>query len=202
MSGPTFALTYDYRCPFARNAHEHVLAGLADGADWDVLYVPFSLSQAHIEPGGLSVWDDPAKAADLMALEVSVVVRERDGAHFPAFHRAMFAARHDEGHDLRERAVIDDVMSSAGVDLELVQHELDQGWPREEVRRSHEAMVEKHQVFGVPTFVDDHGAVFVRIMTRPGAEPGSAARAIIDHVLSMMTEHPELNEFKHTSVAR
>jgi hypothetical protein len=36
-----FAVTWDYRCPFARNAHEHVLAGLADGADWDVTFVPF-----------------------------------------------------------------------------------------------------------------------------------------------------------------
>ena len=27
-----FAVTWDYRCPFARNAHEHVLDGLAAGA--------------------------------------------------------------------------------------------------------------------------------------------------------------------------
>ena len=27
----TFAVNWDYRCPFARNAHEHVVAGLATG---------------------------------------------------------------------------------------------------------------------------------------------------------------------------
>ena len=28
-----FEITYDYRCPFARNAHEHVLDALEAGAD-------------------------------------------------------------------------------------------------------------------------------------------------------------------------
>jgi len=37
----TFAVTWDYRCPFARNAHEHVLTALDAGADWDVRFVPF-----------------------------------------------------------------------------------------------------------------------------------------------------------------
>ena len=46
-----FAVTFDYRCPFARNAHEHLLAGLAGGADWDVTFVPFSLGQVHVGRG-------------------------------------------------------------------------------------------------------------------------------------------------------
>ena len=33
----SFAVTWDYRCPFARNAHEHLAAALAGGADWEVL---------------------------------------------------------------------------------------------------------------------------------------------------------------------
>jgi hypothetical protein len=48
-----FAVTWDYRCPFARNAHEHVLDGLAAGAEWDVTFLPFSLGQVHVvgQPG-------------------------------------------------------------------------------------------------------------------------------------------------------
>ena len=53
-----FSVTWDYRCPFARNAHEHLVAGLAGGADWDVTFVPFSLSQVHVPEGGTPVWDD------------------------------------------------------------------------------------------------------------------------------------------------
>jgi hypothetical protein len=44
-----FTVTYDYRCPFARNAHEHVLDGLESGADWDVRFLPFSLTQSKLE---------------------------------------------------------------------------------------------------------------------------------------------------------
>ena len=32
-----FAVTFDYRCPFARNAHEAVVTGLREGRDWNVL---------------------------------------------------------------------------------------------------------------------------------------------------------------------
>ncbi len=47
----SFAVTWDYRCPFARNAHEHVVAGLEAGADWEVDFLPFSLNQMHVEEG-------------------------------------------------------------------------------------------------------------------------------------------------------
>ena len=46
-----FAVSFDYRCPFARNAHESVVAGLEAGRDWDVTFVPFSLDQMHVEEG-------------------------------------------------------------------------------------------------------------------------------------------------------
>ena len=44
----SFAVTWDYSCPFARIGHQHVLAGVRDGADWDVHFVPFSLGQMHV----------------------------------------------------------------------------------------------------------------------------------------------------------
>ena len=36
MSKLSFDVNWDYRCPFARNAHEHLVAALAGGADWEV----------------------------------------------------------------------------------------------------------------------------------------------------------------------
>ena len=32
----SFAVTWDYRCPFARIGHQHVLAGVRDGAAGDL----------------------------------------------------------------------------------------------------------------------------------------------------------------------
>ena len=102
-------MTWDYRCPFARNAHEHLVVALADGADWDVTFLPFSLNQVHVPEGGTPVWDDPAKAPDLLALAAGVVVRDQYPDRFLDAHLALFTARHEEGLDLRVPEVVANV---------------------------------------------------------------------------------------------
>ena len=82
-----FDITWDYRCPFARNAHEHVIAALEAGADWDVTFVPFSLGQVHVAEGQPDVWDDPESDTGLLALQAGVVVRDKFPDKFLAVHR-------------------------------------------------------------------------------------------------------------------
>ncbi|MDA8268651.1 MAG: DsbA family protein [Actinomycetota bacterium] len=197
----SFALTYDYRCPFARNAHEHVVAGLRAGAPWDVRFAPFSLSQAHVEEGEVPVWDDPARKPDLLAVSASLVVREERGDRFVDVHAAMFSARHDQGRDLRDPAVVRDVLRACDVDGDAVLAAVHDGWPVELFRKEHEAMVAEHQVFGVPTFVVGDQAAFVRLMSRPAGD-GHIARVTIDRVLALVGGVPDLNELKHTTVPR
>jgi 2-hydroxychromene-2-carboxylate isomerase len=200
MSLPAFSVTYDYRCPFARNAHEHVVAALQAGADWDVTFLPFSLSQIHVEEGGTPVWDDPDKAADLLALEASVVVRDRFPDQFLAAHWALFSARHDQAGDLRDEAVVRAALSGAGVDADAVFAALSDGGAAKEVRRAHEAAAGDLHVFGVPTFIVRDRAVFIRLMSRPAGDAALAQRTI-EHAVSLIDGHPELNEFKYTTVA-
>ena len=57
------------------------------------------------------------------------------------------------------------------------------------------------EVFGVPTFIVEDRAVFVRLMSRPGGD-GGVARATVDNVLELISGHPDLNEFKYTRVTR
>jgi len=201
VSARPFAITYDYRCPFARNAHEHVVEGLRDGAAWDVEFVPFSLSQVHVEEGGQPVWDNPTKAVDLLATEAGIVVRDRHPDRFLDVHVALFAARHDHGLDLREEKVVRQVLEEVGLDADDVLASVARGSVREAFRSAHENAVTKHHVFGVPTFVTGDKAVFVRVMTRPQGD-GTLARSTIDKVLSLIDGHPELNEFKHTTISR
>jgi protein-disulfide isomerase-like protein with CxxC motif len=201
MSPLRFGLTYDYRCPFARNVHEHVLAGLGNGADWEVRFVPFSLSQVHVEEGEPAVWDDPAQAPELLALAASVAVRERWPAQFLAVHRALFEARHDAGGDLRSAEVVAHALAGAGLEPDTVLAEVEAGWPAAQVRAEHEQAVSEHQVFGVPTFLVGSEAAFVRLMVRPGADP-SRSRAIIEQLVTLVGQQTEINEVKHTSVPR
>ncbi len=201
MNLPPFALTYDYRCPFARNAHEHVVTALAGGATWDVSFLPFSLSQVHVEEGGRPVWEDPAHAPDLLALAASVVVRDRLPERFLDVHLGLFSARHDQARDLRDHEVVRDVLDRAGVDGAEVLAAVADGWPVDVVRKEHEAAADEHAVFGVPTFIAAGRAVFVRVMHRPVGD-AELARATVEHVLDLVANHPELNEFKATTIPR
>jgi 2-hydroxychromene-2-carboxylate isomerase len=147
------------------------------------------------------MWENPDQVPDLLSLEAGIVVRERFPELFPAVHRSLFAARHDDRGDLRDRAVVSAALERAGADPVAVLAEVDAGWPRKVARTEHEQVVQDLDVFGVPTFILGGSAVFARLMTRPEGD-GAAARATIDRVLGLITDHPELNEFKHTRVAR
>lgn len=196
-----FAVNWDYRCPFARNAHEHIAAGLADGADWDVTFLPFSLSQVHVAEGDTAVWDNPDKAKDLMALAAGVVVRDRYPERFLDAHVALFAARHDQGLDLRIPEVVAGILDGAGVPGDEVLAEVQSGAPVEEIRMAHEQSVNEWSAFGVPTFEVGGRAVFVRLMSRPKGD-AQRARRNIEGVLALFDSLPDLNEYKFTTLQR
>ena len=199
----SFAVTWDYRCPFARNAHEQVLAALEAGADWDVRFVPFSLGQVHVAEGDTDVWDDPSKDTGIVALQAGVIVRDNAPEKFPAVHRDLFAARHDHGLKLNEEDVVRDVLHRHGVDVDEVFAAIEDGTALKQVRTEHEAAVEQHNVWGVPTFISGDEAVFVRLMDRaPEGADGEKARRSIERVVELLDGWPELNEFKHTGIKR
>jgi 2-hydroxychromene-2-carboxylate isomerase len=197
----SFSVTWDYRCPFARNAHEHLLAGLAAGADWDVRFLVFSLEQAHVEDGGTPVWDEPDRHPGLVANLAGVAVRDRQPEQFLAVHEALFAARHDQALDLRDRSIVAKALDAAGVDGAGVLAEVDAGWPLERLREEHTEAVNTYAVFGVPTFISGDEAVFVRLMNRPAGD-GALATSTIDRVLDLSEGWLELNEFKRTKILR
>jgi hypothetical protein len=198
----SFAVTWDYRCPFARNAHEHLLVGLASGAEWDVTFLPFSLGQVHVEEGQPSVWDKPEQDGGIVALQAGVVVRDEYPEQFAAVHRALFAARHDDGRKIDDPDVVRDVLLANGVDDQAVFERIDSGAALSTVRAQHERYAESHQVWGVPTFIKNDQAVFVRLMNRPDdAAPEQSIRAV-ERVVDLVSGWADLNEFKHTSIPR
>ena len=195
----SFAVSWDYLCPFARNAHEHLLAGLEAGADWDLTFTPFSLGQAKVAEGDPSIFDAPDGRRWLHALAAGVTVRDHFPEQFHAFHAAMFAARHDQGRDLREEAVVREVVAEQGLDPEAVAARFDES--AEKIRSEHEVVVRDHAMFGVPTFVKGDRAVFVRLMDRPGGDAKKGLETI-EGVLRIFEEMPTLNEYKFTKIPR
>ena len=195
----SFAVTWDYRCPFARNAHDHLVTALQAGAPWDVTFLAFSLDQPHVEEGQPSVFDQPERYPGLLANEAGIVVRDRQAEKFLDVHHALFEARHRDAADLRRRDVVARVLGDAGVDAGSVLAEVDDGWPLETLRKEHTRAADDLQVFGVPTFVVGHDAVFVRLMDRADGDAAKAT-ATINRIVDLL-EWGALNEFKHTTVS-
>ncbi len=195
-----FSVNWDYRCPFARIVHRHVVEGLLDGADWDVDFVPFSLGQVHVEEGESPIWERPDDDTGLLALQAAVVVRDTDPDRFPLVHRAIFEARHDGGAQIRDEAVLRGLLTEHGVDADAVFAEVATGKPLLTVRDEHTASVADLDVWGVPTFMAEGRAAFVRLMDLP--VDAADARRQVEQVVAMLTGWTGLNEFKHTSLDR
>lgn len=191
-----FAVTFDYRCPFARNAHEAVIAGLRASASWDVRFLPFSLDQAHVGDGDTPVWERPAeeRGSGVMALEWGIAVRDCFPGAFLDAHRSLFAARHDEGRKLSEVDTLRAAVEKAGLDPDEVAAEVASGRPLATLGREHREAVDRWSVFGVPTFIEGDEAVFVRFMERGNV-------ADLERVLNML-DWGRLNEFKRTRIPR
>jgi len=193
----SFAVTFDYLCPFARNAAEAVVAGLREGRDWEVRFVPFSLSQAHVEEGDLDVWDrEPAArgTSGVLALCWGLAVRDRHPDAFVDYHLAAFAARHDRAADINDPAVLAEVAAEVGLDSGEIAAEVATGRPLDTLALEHTDAVKRWRVFGVPTFIDGNEAVFVRLMERGNVDD-------VQRVLDMMA-WTRLSEFKRTVVPR
>jgi hypothetical protein len=197
----SFAITFDYLCPFARNANEHVISGLEAGADWEVTFTPYSLAQGHVPEGEPDVWDreEPFAESGILALSLGLVVRDQHPDRFLGVHRALFAARHDAGSDIKDPAVLRDVLSDAGLDAADLLEQARSETALKQLRNEHDAGVEDHEVWGVPTFVGGDRAVFVRLMDRPEGDGAHATRSI-ERVLDLVEGFPTLHEFKQTDL--
>ncbi|MDQ3351633.1 MAG: protein-disulfide isomerase [Actinomycetota bacterium] len=194
-----FTVNFDYRCPYARIAHDHVVRGLRAGADWDVTFVPFSLGQAHVEEGESDIWSRPADDSGLLALQLGIAVRDTQPQHFLDVHAGLFALRHDSGGDLRDRARLDEVLAATDVDVDAAWAEVDGGRALATIEKEHVASVEGLQVWGVPTFSTEGRAAFVRLLDRPADD--AEAVASVERVVDTLGWEL-LNEFKHTSIPR
>ncbi len=195
-----FGLTYDYRCPYARIVHDHVVTGLRAGADWDVTFLPFSLGQAHVAEGEPAVWERPETDTGLLALQASIAVRDTQPDHYLDAHHALFEHRHASAGQIKDRDDLTPVLAAAGVDVDAMWAEVDSGRPLATVEKEHTAFVESHEVWGVPTFIVDDAAVFVRLLELPNGDADVAVSSI-ERVLDQIG-WPILNEFKHTSIPR
>jgi len=190
------AVTFDYRCPFARNAHEAVVNALREGTDIEYRFQAFSLDQVHVEEGSTPVWERPEgeRGGGVLALEWGIAIRDQFPDQFLDAHVALFAARHDQALQLKDEAVLRGAAESVGVDADAVAAEVASGRPLKALAAEHTEAVDRWGVFGVPTFCEGEEATFIRFMERGRAD--DLAKAV------ELLPWSRFNEFKRTRVPR
>ncbi len=201
MTFQSFSINYDYRCPYARNLNEYAVEALRLGVPYEIKFVPFNLSQVHVEEGAPPIWDDPEMIPILMANEIGYIVSQLAPDRFLDVHLALFSLRHDEAKNLKDRDEVTKILVTQGVDASKVFDAFDSRRFSNLVRELHEDQVDRLQVFGVPTLFHGQTAAFVRIMERPSQSEKSVV-SVLDRVIEQVFEHSELNEIKHTSLDR
>jgi hypothetical protein len=190
-----FAITFDYRCPFARHLHIGLVAGLRDGREWNARFLPFSLDQVHVPEGEPPVWERPpeGRGSGVRALEWGLAVRDAFPEQFGDFHLRTFDIRHVHGKRFTEET-LHEAAIEAGLDPDAVAKEVASGRPIDALAAEHTEALDRWSVFGVPTVIEGDEAVFVRLM-RP-ATPDDV-KDLLDFI-----HRTDLNEFKRTRVPR
>jgi predicted DsbA family dithiol-disulfide isomerase len=192
----SIAVTFDYRCPFAYNGNAAVIAAQRAGSDVDFRFAPFSLDQIHVGEGDPAMWEREPEAwgSGVLSLLYGIAVRDAFADQFADAHLALFAARHDHGLQLKDEAVLRDAVASAGLDPDAVAEEAHSGRPLKTLATEHSEAVDRWSVFGVPTYIEDEEAVFVRFMERGRVDD-------LERVLDLL-QWSRLNEFKRTRIPR
>ena len=192
----SFAVTFDYRCPFAYNGNAAAIAAVRGGADHDVRYVAFSLDQVHVAEGKPPMWErDPSEwGSGVLALCYGIAARDHFPDRFLDAHLELFAARHVHGEKLGDEPVLRDAIVRAGLDPDAVGEAAHRPETLATLAREHTEMVDDYAVFGVPTFIEGDEAVFIRFMERGNV-------ADLERALDLL-QWSDLNEFKRTRIAR
>ena len=196
----SFCVTWDYRCPYGRIAHNHIVTGLLAGANWDVTFLPFCLGQSHVDEGMPPIWETPHLDSGLFALQVGMAARDTDQEKFWTFHLNTFEYRHTKAGNLNKRENIAELLTDAGFNADDIFGQVEEGTPLRKIADEHMRYVKSHDVWGVPTFIKNDAAVFVRLLD-PALGDSALAISTVNRILDNL-EWPILNEFKHTSIPR
>lgn len=190
-----FELFYDYRCPFVYRA-SLLLQNVQDSGErtLDIRWRYFSLAQVNSKDDGWTVWDAPESehAKGRLAFSAAEAARRQD--RFEDFHLPLLQARHRDGLDIDDIAVVERVAVEAGLDLDRFRKDVADPESVYAIARDHQPAVKEHGIFGTPTFLFPSGAAaYVRLSEAP---EGADAVRIFDKIVSVAGDEPRILEIK------
>ena len=172
--------------------------GQVYGKNLDITWKNFSLEQVNSKEGpDWKVWDQPAgyESRSLLSLRAGEAARRQGKGVFERFHLALLTARHGgKGRvPLNEIEPILAVAQEAGLDVGRLQEDLEDSELLNIIARDHAEAVEKHGVFGTPTFLfEDGNAVYLKAFIPP---PDDSV-AFFENFVALMSQRSYVGELK------
>ena len=168
------------------------------GEHLQITWKSFQLEQANSKEGSDSkVWEqaDLTQTRSLLAAVAGEAARRQGKEAFQRFHLGLLRARHGGGTrvPLDQESALVGVAEEAGLDVGRLRDDMKSPASLEEIGRSHMEAVEKHGVFGTPTFVFKNGSsVFLKTFIPPEDE----SVAFFEHFVGLMSNRPYVGEVK------
>ena len=166
------------------------------GENLDITWKNFSLEQVNSKEGlEWKVWDQPDEyeSRGLLALRAGEAARRQGKEAFERFHLALLRARHEERQAINQLEVLIDVAKGAGLDAERFREDLSDRSLLSNIAEDHTNAVEKHGVFGTPTFLFENGAAtYLKTYIPPEEDSVSA----FEHFMALMASRLYFGELK------
>lgn len=194
MSAVELAVYFDFTCAYSYRAWLWFERTRSDGADLRLDWRPFVLKEVNRNEGASSLLTGP-KITSAAVLALAVAEALPDTAAAQVYRAKMFHAMHARD-DRPSREEILRVATESGLDQDAF-------WGDEiawlgGVRESHQDAVARLGVFGTPTLVTENsGAMYLKLEDLPGEDD----HRLLQTVVWLTTDHPEVAELKRPSRA-
>jgi predicted DsbA family dithiol-disulfide isomerase len=143
---------FDVMCPWAYQTSLWMREAALQ-RDLRVHWRFFSLEEVNREPDKKHPWERPWSYGWSM-LRVAAMLRRRSEDHVDRFYAAAGAALHQQGRRVQDRAVLEEVLIEASLDVGVVDASLTDPVVDQEIRSDHQRVLDLGG-FGVPTLVLD-----------------------------------------------
>ncbi len=191
----TFDVFFDYTCPYV-----YRMARLLDGVrrsgkrDFNSGWRYFSLTQVNSNHQGWTVWDAPQSEIVRGRTAFRAAEAARRQGRFDNLHTPLLDARHGEGLDIDDPAVVERVAARAGLDMDRFREDMADPSLIDALARDHRQAVAELGIFGTPTLVFAGGrATYVKLADGVGG-PGSLE--VFDRLVAVAAEEPRILEIK------
>ena len=195
-----FEIFYDYACPYVYAVDEWLRQTAEQlGEPIRVRWRYFPLEQVNAtDRPEWKLWEaERPRPKAQVAFQGAIAARRQGEDAFLRFHSALLRAKHIEGQEHGEAAVVRRVAESVGLDMERFDRDVADRSLLTAIAEDYEEARGRHGVFGTPTFVFPNGeAVYIKI--RKDALPADPV-AFYEAFLDIGRNRPNVLELKRPS---